>query len=337
MRKKAVILILSVMVVAGEWLLVWMTSEPSYQGKSLSQWIRGLEYENVNPTEEQRAALRAMGEPAIQRLIAMLKHRDSPLKRKFVDYANMDERIYNRVIARRYVIPESGYHAEAATALGEIGPAAREAIPVLMEAANDANPVNYLVAPRARAALMKIGEEPIAPLLAELTNTASTNWSNWYRAAQTVKYLGTNAEATVPLLVSALQSTNTGPGMRWTAVWGLGGIASRPDITVPALIGCLGDKNPNFRRCAIDGLCKFKEAKQQVVPVLLSSMKDSNLNVWLGAAFGLEKLLDENEKRKLYVPALIKSLNSPDEIIRVNARMFLKRVDPEAAAKAGVK
>src|SRR5688500_12695141 len=96
--------------------------EPRYQGKSLSQWVRGLEYNNVNPTTEQRAALRAMGEPAITRLIEMLEHRDSLLKRKFVRYARNHPNIHNRFIAPRNIVPEHISHAQATTALGEPQP-----------------------------------------------------------------------------------------------------------------------------------------------------------------------------------------------------------------------
>lgn len=305
------------------------TSEPSYQGKSLSRWIRGLEYENVSPTDEQRAALRAMGDPAVTGLVAILQRRDSPTKRKFVAYAQQHAEIHNRFIAPRHVIPENVYHAQAATALGEIGPAARAAIPALTVASTDSY---FVVAARAKAALIKIRQDPITPLLALLEDTRSTNWS---QAAWMVKYLGTNAEAAVPLLVSALQSTNV--GVRHSALSALGGIASRPDIAVPALIGCLQDQDAGVRRSAIDALCKFKEAKPQFVPLLLSSMQDMDNNVWLGAAFGLEKLLDKDEKRMLYVPALVKSLKNPNPTIRENAEMFLKRNDPEAAAKAGIK
>ena len=67
--------------------LVLPKTEPSYHGKTLSKWIGGLEYENVNPTDEQRAALRAMGQPAVTRLVELLQHRDSALKQKFVGYA----------------------------------------------------------------------------------------------------------------------------------------------------------------------------------------------------------------------------------------------------------
>ena len=65
-------------------------------------------------------------------------------------------------------------------------------------------------------------------------------------------------------------------------------------------------------------------------------MQDTQNNVWLGAAFGLEELLDKDEKRTLYVPALVKSLNNPSQAIRANANMFLKRNDPEAARRAGI-
>src|SRR5439155_18391258 len=123
----------------------------------------------------------------------------------------------------------------------------------------------------------------------------------------------------------------TNAGVVQGAVLALGGIASRPDIAVPALIGCLQDKDAGIRRNAIDALCKFKGAKQQIVPLLLSSMQESDNNVWLGAAFGLEELLDKDEKRTLYVPALVKSLNNLyNPAIRANAAMFLKRNEPEA-------
>ena len=84
----------------------------------------------------------------------------------------------------------------------------------------------------------------------------------------------------------------------------------------------------------MDALCEFKGAKEQIVPKFLFLMQDSDINVWLGAAFGLEKLLDQDEKKTVYVPALVKSLSNPNEAIRENAKMFLA---PQAAENAGIK
>ena len=212
-KRRSVVFILLATIVLGCVFYILHTPEPNWQGKSLSQWISGLEYINVNPTDEQRTALRAMGEPAVTQLVAILKRRDSTIKRKFVDYAKHHANIHNRFIAPRHVIPEDIYHAHAATALGEIGPAARGAIPALMVASTNSD---NIVAARAKAALIKIRQEPITPLLTLLANTGSTNWDD---AALIAKFLGTNGEVAVPLLVSALQtSTNAGVRPEWRLV-----------------------------------------------------------------------------------------------------------------------
>jgi hypothetical protein len=80
------------------------------------------------------------------------------------------------------------------------------------------------------------------------------------------------------------------------------------------------------------GSSEFKGAKQEIVPLLLAHLEDSD-NAWLGAALGLERLLTQNEGQTLYVPALLKALNHPDPTIRANAGMFLKRINSEGAGK----
>ncbi len=173
--------------------------------------------------------------------------------------------------------------------MGEIGPTARAAIPALRAASTNGY---YLIAARAKAALIKIQQEPITSLLNALRDTQSTNWR---QAAQVAKYLGTNAEAAVPFLVDALESTDI--GVREDAVSALGGIARRPDIAVPALTLFLQDRSADIRRDAIDALCKFKEARWQIVPLFLLCLQDTDNNVWLGAAFGLEDLMDQNAEK----------------------------------------
>jgi HEAT repeat protein len=43
------------------------------------------------------------------------------------------------------------------------------------------------------------------------------------------------------------------------------------------------------------------------------------------------------DQRKQAVPFLVKFLNDPDMDVRINATNELKEIDPEAAAKAGIK
>src|SRR6476469_7715401 len=105
-RKRSALLVLMAGVIAASVLYLLRSPEPSWQGKPLSRWIRGLEYENRNPTDEQRAALRAMGEPAVTRLVEILQRRDSPIKKQFVAYSRNHAEIHNRFVAPRHVIPE---------------------------------------------------------------------------------------------------------------------------------------------------------------------------------------------------------------------------------------
>jgi HEAT repeat protein len=328
LRKRLALFVLLAAVGGGLLFYFLTTAEPSYQGKPLSLWIRGFEIPNNYPTEEQRAALHAMGEPAVTWLTELLQRHDSAMKRKFFVYAGHYD-FYYRHIEPRDFIPDYEYHSRAARALGEIGPAARAAIPALTSASASSNGYDRLFA---SAALIKIRQEPITPWLGMLEGTHSTNWRP---ELYTFMLLGTNAAAAVPLLVSNLQSTNV--GIRGIAVYLLGGIASRPDISVPALIGCLQDQSLDIRRNAIIALGRFKEAKPQIVPVLITNMQGSDFYLWLSAAQGLQAMLNKDENRTLYVPALIKSLNSADKNIRNTAAEFLKDNDPAAASKAGIK
>jgi HEAT repeat protein len=269
-----------------------------------------------------------MGEPAVTWLIKLLQRHDSAMKRKLLVYAG-HYNFYYRFLEPRDIIPDYEFHSRAARALGEIGPAARAAIPALTSASTSSNASDRLFA---SAALIKIRQEPITPWLGLLQDTHSTNWRPEFF---TFMLLGTNAAPVVPLLVSNLQSTNV--GIRRVAVNLLGDIASRPDISVPALIGCLQDQSADIRRDAIIALGRFKEAKPQIVPVLLTNMQSSDVYLWLSAALALQKMLDKDENRTLYVPALVKSLNSADKDIRNRAGELLKDNDPAAAAKAGIR
>lgn len=309
--------------------LVLHNPEPSHQGKTLTEWISGFEYLNYRITDEQRSALLTMGEPAIRRLTDLLKKRDSGLKRKFVAYASRTPSWHNRILAPRHIVSERVYLAQAASAIGEFGPAASSAIPALTALTTHDE---LMVRLRAKAALIRIRQEPIDSILAVLQDTTSTNWG---RTAYLAMFLGTNAAPAGPLFIAALQSPKA--HVRDVAAGAISCVGMNPETAVPALISCLKDADPDVRRSAVDSLRTFKSQKQRIIPELLSCLSDSDLNVWLGAAFGLEDLLSPAEKQALLVPALKGSLQHQDTTIRANAKLFLERIPTNTAAETALR
>jgi HEAT repeat protein len=149
-----------------------------------------------------------------------------------------------------------------------------------------------------RAALMKIRGQPVSLLIEKLK--ANTDSFEWFYAAAIVGEFGTNAEPAIPVILSTLQSPYAAD-YRTVAVLVLGEIHYRPDLCLPALTSMLGVPPAYVRKTALEALAKF------------------------GA------------DAKPAVPSIIESLEDLDYYARVAATNALKIIDPEAAAKAGIK
>jgi hypothetical protein len=142
---------------------------PIYHGHSADYWVFHLKQGSRDGQAEARAALRSMGEAAVPFFIQALHQPDSPDQSQ----------------------------AYAASALGEIGPAAGEAIPALLQMTN---PV-WASAPR--AALMKIRGESIDGLIRALNDPIS---DQWVQTAKTLAEFGPDAKEAIPALCRGLDS-----------------------------------------------------------------------------------------------------------------------------------
>jgi HEAT repeat protein len=92
--------------------------------------------------------------------------------------------------------------------------------------------------------------------------------------------------------------------------------------------------NGVMRRTSVLALGYIHAEPDQVVPVLIESLHDPDLSVQLSA---LASLGDFGPEAKLAVPVLVELLNATDEYVRGDVTNALKAIDPEAAAKAGIK
>jgi HEAT repeat protein len=168
---KRVRLALTVLAVAGLGVVAWRTlrqREPVYQGERLSSWLADLDLESTRSPEKALQAVRAIGTNALPVLMKMVCAEDPLWKRGLIAFNARQSFIQVRISPASLVryhavegysalgpaaknavdalieVMKSGagveVRADVASALGAIGPEARQAIPVLWKAARGQNP-----------------------------------------------------------------------------------------------------------------------------------------------------------------------------------------------------
>ena len=166
------------------------------------------------------------------------------------------------------------------------------------------------------------------------------------------KALGPLASAHVPILSHFLTS-DPSPEVRQVAAWALAYIEPDARLATPALFRAMKDTD-DFVRCnALSALCVMRPDGGLMIPVLVAGLGDSAECVRMTAAHALGEYGPE---ARAAVPALLRTqlTNLPARFVLKNgdyvvadqfdhfrsnnaARFALKAIDPEAAAKAGVR
>ena len=317
-----ILLVLGLVIAACVIVLLVRDREPRYEDKPLTYWIFQLEYETEKSRAEARTTLRAMGDPAVKRLIRMLEQRDSQIKTAVNDLTRRSP--IGHSIFRTQYWP----HILAANALGDIGPSARAAIPVLNKASRDKDSI---LRDCAAAALFKIQEQPMVPLVSQLLDTRSTNW---FRNAKMASHLGADGVPAILPLVKALQDDNY--RVRVTAALCISRLHIEPEICVPALIVAVQDTNSRVRWMALSALCSFKYAAKSASGIVIGSLEDGDRDVRVTALSALLEVVPREEV-KAAVPLVVQLLHDPDEMVRVLAADVLKEIDPDTAATQKVR
>jgi len=148
-------------------------------------------------------------------------------------------------------------------------------------------------------ALGALAKSAVPALLEIYNEDRPGTYDNFLETAALIANMGPAAADAVPQFVKATTDTNF--QVRFIAVLTLSRIRARPDLCVPALTASLRDPYETLRRTA--ALC----------------------------------LVDFGTNAQPAVPELTRLLADPDSEVRNAAAEALKEIDPEAAAKAGVK
>ena len=127
-RSRAIALVVLLVAIAVAAFFALRSHEPEYQGKRLSQWLE--EYDRIGAMEKTgpaSEAIRAMGTNALPYLFAYIKHRDTPLKKKF--FGLVQKQHWLKLPPYR----ENRYFSPALLALKTLGPDAGPLVPELLK------------------------------------------------------------------------------------------------------------------------------------------------------------------------------------------------------------
>jgi HEAT repeat protein len=240
-------------------LLFSYKAELSYEGKTATEWVieANANYPRRNQTAVQ--ALRQMGEPAVLHLAWMVETRDSALKSKVLSLSDRFPLIDEVMSSSHW------YRYYAARALGDIGPTAKAAVPALEAMTYD--PERQL-GNIAKAALIRIREEPLQPSIDAFRDPMSTNSSD---AFGVLMELGPAAKLAIPTVLEQLQSTNS--RVRLRAVLLLGYIGVESEECVAPLAAMLDDADEMVVYTAISSLSHFGPLAKSVIPEIILFLK----------------------------------------------------------------
>ena len=128
--------------------------------------------------------------------------------------------------------------------------------------------------------------------------------------------------------------TNQNKWARIRAVSSFREVPYNAEAAIPALLNALSDPEPYVRSEAAPALTHIHQQLDVVIPALVKNLSDSDENVRGLTAFALGELGPDG---KPAVPALIQLRKDDDVGVKAWTKEALKKIDPLAAAQAGVK
>lgn len=313
-RAKILVGMVALVVLAAVFWIIARPTEPRYQGKRLSAWLRESPHcEGCGAVSEMAAGgepIRQMGTNALPFLVKELQARDPRWLVVIVDLLDKQDHVRWRprmAFQRR----EAAYYAFAT-----LGPVAEPAIPQLNRLLT-----NVDAAPYAVAALTEIGPAALPVLISALTNQST-------QARDSIPYalvqLPGDVSSRLPLLLDCLKDPD--PRVRRAAVYALARVGDNTDVIVPALLSLLADPDADVRSASIGALGKIQAQPEVVVPALIPFVSDTALMTRIKAITALGAF---GQDAASAIPALQKAASSPDVVTRSRAKWALTRVQCE--------
>jgi HEAT repeat protein len=287
--------------------------QPHYEGKPLEYWCQHTFdwYGNKKtPNSDAVEALQSMKKDAIPFLV------------KWIGTMNHSSQ-------------GTDYESLALHGFELLGTNASPAIPGLIKAIGRNN--NW-----PSSALGHIGPAAV-PALIELltTNQSPDTYGNWRRgipenairehAIETLKFLGTNAQAALPLLMACYKDEDKRSFADMSSALASVG-HNRPDIVVPATVYLFTNSSRMSKFEAPEALATFGSAAKPAISVLLEASQTADDKTKARIAVAIKRI--EPERPDVLLP-LIANLTSEDDILRNYAIMELDQLGTNALEVLG--
>lgn len=347
------LIVAGILLLSAGWLL-FGRREPSYQGRTLTQWLRAAQGESPESDSVEARAIRHIGTNAIPTLLAYAAAWDTPLTKFLVHWRALHPRFYLPVSSQydKETLGEIGFallgpeeksavpelirllrendYAEwtsAARCLASIGPAAEPAVPDLIKVCERENAAGGNSSAAAYA-LGRIG--PSAQAAASALNAGLTNPSPMCGIFSQAALINIHAVSIAPI-IEQLKATNNAQSDAWTVIQ-FCGTNGRP--AVPLLISRLNTRNRDLQAHCLSALGALHQEPDACIPAIAPFLNSKDDRVrWVT----LDALRAFGKEAKPAVPALLQCLDDTYDEVRKAATNALREIDPEAAAKAGVK
>lgn len=320
---------------------IWQPAEPEYQGKSITLWVDELNsvrgQNELKRQREAKEAIETIGLKGAPYIIRHLKRADSPWRKT---YLNLIPKLPS--FLRKFLpFPDKEKDASwASTALFFIGPSVK---PVLIEALEENGPtVRHASVSALRSLANYHGMEIKEALLGIMDCLQDADAHVRKAAVGALAYMGTDAAPAAPKLIPLLQDPQIGRKkgsvvyVRSGAARTLGKIGPKAIDAIPALKSLLNAANPYDRSIAAIAIWRIDSDVTNTVPVLIQALNLVHENSKWELIEGLGEM---GPKAKQAVPSLLSQLthNGVSGLARVAVTNALLRIDPDAAALAGIK
>ena len=292
MKKKRVLLTLLIAAALGFlcfWL--WPSSEPSYNGHSLSHWVIGLIRYDSTDHGLCQPAVEHIGAPALPFLVKWIKY-EQPAWRRNLGIRVLQSRLPSRYLRYQlgsWIIEPSSMQRALGTyeAFSILGERANPAFEQLCRILDETNAPQ--TASRTALTLGCFGAKAIPPLVLVATNPQHPARACALQALGRISLSDDAGRQEISVLTNCVSATNP-PVLRRFALMALANFKTAPEISIPGLASYLADRNPTVRSDAVEALGKFGPEASNTIPALTNALRDSNRDVRKKAAMALHQI-----------------------------------------------